>query len=377
MVSINAASTKQSKLGGRKQGHWIWKALRSAGFAYLMAVVVTYLVFTDDRIRAQIRRQRKRYEIRTTIAFHDVVRPLQESSNISLQRHTQALDPCTSDEVPEVNPLELLMIPETAAGLLEQVAARNNVTWSSCHWLSHLDDGSLCPPGKRHSYSYHPYWGVAQWNLPILYYTLSDRDHQQVVAHEMEKWYEHSDILVVVRNPYERAVQTWGYMVTLQPHGKLLNEKHRHSVAHMNQWWQETLKNRLKRYHSHRFGFRRKSKQSLQIQLDVDYLEHGAYLIPQVDYVRGLQSLSAHFHIGNIWVLRSEMLEHDWNCLTTRHYAENTKYQKWRIEGHKVEDWLQKHSTTHLTSADLEPETRKLIEQVYGEDFSRWKYGKV
>lgn len=240
--------------------------------------------------------------------------------------------------------LEFLHIPKTGGTVIESEAAKQNITWSICHFGIHKNivwmslNETICPEGslkydwpKRKKYHSCPWW-----HLPAQYFELQDVNP-----------YEGADLFCVVRNPYERLLSEYYYMGT---YIKLLTEEDVNDVLALNVWVKRTIEVLVLRSKPGDIDRNRTG--------NAPYFYNAGHFIPQYDFVfEHRRRIVKH-------VLRFENLYNEFHELMKQYDLQVRLPQRRVRESH-----TKKLSVFNLTKENLE-----LIERLYDVDFREWGY---
>ena len=229
--------------------------------------------------------------------------------------------------------LEFVHIPKTGGSFLETLALRNGVSWGACHNLRSVLD-KRCPLGAK-TEKVNSWTGSSEWHTP-----LGIRD-------QWPQWAQDADLFMVVRNPYDRIVSEWNYVNKVNKAWHI--KQNLGNATLMNAWLQEGLQKMLD---NQPHGTYDATKRSPVVST---YYQLNSHFVPQADY-----------WVPGMHVLRSETLYEDLTCLLPK-FGLN-----WDVPSQKVNP-----SSGKLTAANLTLETRKMIEEVYKEDFRMFGYKHI
>jgi Sulfotransferase family len=240
--------------------------------------------------------------------------------------------------------LEFVHIPKTGGTVIESEAAKENITWSICHFGIHQNivrmslNETICPEGslkynwpKRKKYHSCPWW-----HLPAQYFELQDVNP-----------YEGADLFCVVRNPYERLLSEYYYMGT---YIKFLSEEEVNDVLALNVWVKRIIELLVVQSKPGDIDRNRTG--------NAPYFYNAGHFIPQYDFVfEHRRRVIKH-------VLRFENLNEEFHELM-KLYDLPVRLPQRRVR----ESHTKKLSIFNLTKENLE-----LIERLYDADFREWGY---
>lgn len=250
----------------------------------------------------------------------------------------QTKDDDATDVVP-TRRLEFVHIPKTGGTVIDTVAARNNITWSICHfWIKGILNETRCPRDtlqypwlheERHHY-------CPWWHLPPQYFEL----------HKVNP-YAGADLFCVVRNPYDRLISEYffeGTYITNQTMENLNN------VAQLNAWVDSNMRFLIMNMKRGDMGRNRTGNQP--------YFRSAGHFIPQYDYVfEHRRRIIKH-------VLHFENMVDEFHALM-KLYNLPLRLPKRRLRP--------SHSKT-ISANNLTRKNMELIERLYQDDFREWGY---
>jgi hypothetical protein len=240
--------------------------------------------------------------------------------------------------------LEFVHIPKTGGTVIESEAAKQNITWSICHFGIHKNivlmslNETICPEGSlKHNWPKRKkYHSCPWWHLPAQYFELQDVNP-----------YEGADLFCVVRNPYERLLSEYYYMGT---YIKLLTEDEVNDVLALNVWVKRIIELLVLRSMPGDIDRNRTG--------NAPYFYNAGHFIPQYDFVfEHRRRIVKH-------VLRFENLYEEFHDLM-KQYDLPVRLPERRVR----ESHAKKLSIFNLTKENLE-----LIERLYLADFREWGY---
>jgi len=232
----------------------------------------------------------------------------------------------------EKHPFTFIHIPKTGGSSIEVAGAKNGLAWSVCLWQPKIWAANVpCPKQTRllRAERGNNYGDASPWHLPPSYFKSID-----LTPYESP---HPTTIFTVVRNPYDRAVSEFNY--------QNLKDKYINEAAIMNQ----ILTVRLEQFQKATKGSK-------------DYFMYDCHFIPQTDYLYGMKGQKL-----NVRVLRFETLKEDFAKLVKDFNLPSSM-------NNILKDFRTNASPQSITSADLTPHTRALIETVYAHDFQEFGY---
>jgi len=250
---------------------------------------------------------------------------------------------CGGETITPKHPrLELIHVPKTGGTSLETLAANHNVTWGKCHYKNDRECRPVWPQGRR-SNRVHRWTRASNWHTPLN------------VPHGWPQWAQNASLFMVVRNPYERALSEWKY-TNQYPGLRRKNRIPKNSVTNltmMNEWLQRKLQTVWENP-----PLQEGENSTSQISPVADkYYQNDAHFIPQMDY-----------WIPDMYVLRMENFQETLPCLL-RHFGWQLQ---WNLSSARINA-----APPSVTVSDLSIETRRMIEQLYSQDFAEFGYEKV
>jgi len=136
----------------------------------------------------------------------------------SVPSSSDTITPGNNPQVLDLSPaqrrrLEFLHIPKTGGTAIEIAAAHHGIVWSLCHFTKPSNTILHCPPASG-KYSRPPiakYGNCPSWHVPVQFFT------GEAIAENTSippSPYKDADIFVVVRNPYDRIVSEYYYIMS-------------------------------------------------------------------------------------------------------------------------------------------------------------------
>jgi Sulfotransferase family len=283
------------------------------------------------------------------------------------------------DDPPERR-LEFLHIPDTGSSAIECLGAENGRAWGASHWKKTCGcygRGIHCEPSQRSNETKSPQTpellNHANWHLPMSYTMDMDyTPYYQRRDSNLEEVNQEIVVFGIVRNPYDRMLSSWKSQ---------REDKHTQKAGH-SLLGNATIVNNDLQSHLEKFLETQRKKIKSQGQR---YSVLDGHFIPQYDYVfdRPPSELpvgsttttttktnqKATFVTQNppFLVLQYETLELDFQCLM-KEFQLNISMPS------RVNHVF--GGTSRLTTADFTPEVRRLIEQIYAQDFDAFGYPK-
>jgi hypothetical protein len=260
-------------------------------------------------------------------------------------------------------PLSFLHIPKSGGSSIENAATTANLAWGMCLFRTGVMDVK-CPTRNNisandmsasldvlHQLQNQYSFTTAFWHVPIQFLPINFTRS----LHYNPKWknpYENSDVFVVIRNPYKRAVSEYYYFCSWQDIGCF--ETRKDTADEMNRDIQKVVNQ-----------VRDAGKPTLTNPNSMGYYARDSHWIPQFDYV--YSSLIPQHQKMVQHVIHFEHLEDEFHSLVSA-YGLDLNLTAIGVTYHNSKFKPQ------CTVADLSSETRKLIEDVYEKDFELGGY---
>lgn len=263
------------------------------------------------------------FEISTSAATTNV--ETVESNGTALKFLPKIVHPRSWETIQTKRKLNFFHIPKAGGSSIVMAALAHNISWGDCLFDSPFT-ASNCPGNDREKWPEHEH-GAPWWHIPIQY-----------LHKDRKNPYADSDIFVVVRNPYERAVSEYYYHCKFKKQKCFGKNSVHDTPERLNRELQKALQYVL---------FAKKNSR--------EYYQHWAHWIPQYDYIYHENKRSVHH------ILHNEYMEDEFQELV-RAYQINVTLPKERKK-------TRQDLGAKCTALDLNVITMKLIEIVFEKDF--------
>jgi hypothetical protein len=281
--------------------------------------------------------------------------------------------------------LGFLHIPKTGGSSIENAAGLQGIRWGMCLFTEHW---SKCPPGRDFSSTSPPYIllqdDVAMgrgdapfWHVPIQYLPVNRKTNVNYHPNYTNP-YANQDIFVVIRNPYKRAVSEYYYYCNLPSIDCFNNYNNENGLG-----WQDTADAMNKDIQLVLQTRKAQGKPSNQNKIPGGYFMRDGHWVPQYDFVYddrntvvvdivdgngGSHVVRQIRHKMALHVIHFEYLTTEFPSLMNAYGLDNVKLTSVQ------QSWDRSIWNPQQTVADLTPETRVLIEEVYEKDFELGGY---
>lgn len=249
--------------------------------------------------------------------------------------------------------LEFVHIPKTGGTVIESIASDANITWSICHFgiakymVKISNNLTHClPDALKHFWPREPKFGECPWwHVPPSHIETFFPDYNP---------YSGADLFTVVRNPYERIVSEYYYVIQDVQQNKKSNSNNNNNNINAEKFNAE-IHQKLSKYASKM----RRGDLSRNIPGNNVYFKSSGHLIPQHDFVYEDNHRKLIKH-----VLRFENLKEDFdNLMALYGLPLRLPEQKYRFSAGK-----------ELGVHNLTEENVLLIENIYWDDFRKFGY---
>jgi hypothetical protein len=256
--------------------------------------------------------------------------------DVVVAKQESSLRYCIAEESDDLNAarkrLELLHIPKTGGRALESLAAKKQIRWGACHWVSSIHVGKWisCPkprPEPKPDQS-HPDTDTSNWHVPIVPYFNNLT---------MYNPYMNATIFMVVRDPFSRAVSEATFKEL---------EKGKPCASNAT-WLNEAIAKHLKR-------------------AKTDPHKSDSHWVPQHEYLR----IPRNDDEDKPYVLKFESLKRDFACLMKKYGLDLSLGDQQPKESSNTT----KGGGEKLTRANLTEKSKSLIRAFYAKDFEMFGY---
>jgi len=240
------------------------------------------------------------------------------------------------DKVPDPDKrLEFIHVPKAGGSFIEHIAVKHNASWGACHYLKKFNQGkSFCPPTKR--LERKDIWTeTSGWHAP-----LGNRPSKYWPA-----WAKNAAMFMVVRNPYDRMVSEYKFQ---RRYRRFMMVEHDHTNWTVSEWIYHHVKD-VQDHPDPPF------QPNMSSPVASTHYRHDGHFAPQSDFL-----------VPNVQVLQLEHLSETLGCL---------------LDAYGLGDWRLHFAPANTaqgseTASTLDERTRKLIGEVYHDDFVNFGYEK-